>query len=495
MKTRRWVRLLAAGLVAALALGGCGRSATNNEQTSNRNYDLYIYNGKPQIADQLEELCSIYEQETGVRIKTLTLDEPDALRTEMNSSAPPAILTTYTDTMIEWQEGGFLLDFKDAQTEAFRQLAETVPQDMRLSTDGSNSYGIPYSIEGYGLVVDTDMLADLFGADGNAVAKDLQLASYEEFEAMVKAVDAYVNQGQAAQITLNGTAYQLQAEKQGLAKNLLGVFAVAGSETWTYGDHLVNAAICSVFNNVVDANLVSREDVDKLDSPMQRYAQLLDLMTSYAVSKDGKISRGGDFVSSTINGYDQSVQNFASGKALFLQQGNWAYNDLVSANADLADSLTFVPLKFPYQEGDVTAEGKTVEQLNSSIPVFAPCYYSINTQVSKEEQKLAEEFLVWMNTSETGRDFIENKFSFIPYDAGEDAVASNSLNASILEYKAEGNVLSNPYTGAPPTWASKVMGNMMLEEYLCREGSWTQEDYQHIAQEAVKGWKNLMDLY
>ena len=218
-------------------------------------------------------------------------------------------------------------------------------------------------------------------------------------------------------------------------------------------------------------------------------------MTSYAVSKDGKISRGGDFVSSTINGYDQSVQNFASGKALFLQQGNWAYNDLVSANADLADSLTFVPLKFPYQEGDVTAEGKTVEQLNSSIPVFAPCYYSINTQVSKEEQKLAEEFLVWMNTSETGRDFIENKFSFIPYDAGEDAVASNSLNASILEYKAEGNVLSNPYTGAPPTWASKVMGNMMLEEYLCREGSWTQEDYQHIAQEAVKGWKNLMDLY
>ena len=155
MKTRRWVRLLAAGLVAALALGGCGRSATNNEQTSNRNYDLYIYNGKPQIADQLEELCSIYEQETGVRIKTLTLDEPDALRTEMNSSAPPAILTTYTDTMIEWQEGGFLLDFKDAQTEAFRQLAETVPQDMRLSTDGSNSYGIPYSIEGYGLVVDT----------------------------------------------------------------------------------------------------------------------------------------------------------------------------------------------------------------------------------------------------------------------------------------------------------------------------------------------------
>lgn len=273
------------------------------------------------------------------------------------------------------------------------------------------------------------------------------------------------------------------------------MFAVAGSETWTYGDHLLNAAICSVFNNVVDANLVSREDVDKLDGPMQRYAQLLDMMTSYAVSKDGKISRGGDFVSSTINGYDQSVQNFASGKALFLQQGNWAYNDLVSANADLADSLTFVPLKFPYQEGDVTAEGKTVEQLNSSIPVFAPCYYSINTQVSKEEQKLAEEFLVWMNTSETGRDFIENKFSFIPYDAGEDAVASNSLNASILEYKAEGNVLSNPYTGAPPTWASKVMGNMMLEEYLCREGSWTQEDYQHIAQEAVKGWKNLMDLY
>jgi len=120
--------------------------------------------------------------------------------------------------MIEWQEGGFLLDFKDAQTEAFRQLAETVPQDMRLSTDGSNSYGIPYSIEGYGLVVDTDMLADLFGTDGNAVAKDLQLASYEEFEAMVKAVNAYVNQGQAAQITLNGTPTCCRPKSRALRK-------------------------------------------------------------------------------------------------------------------------------------------------------------------------------------------------------------------------------------------------------------------------------------
>lgn len=495
MNKHRALCLLASGMAAILALSGCGQAAAEGRPTANRNYDLYIYNGKPQIADQLETLCALYQEETGVRIKTLTLDEPDALRTEMNSSNPPSILTTYPDTMIEWQEGGFLLDFQDAQTEAFRALAETVPQDMRLSTNGTNSYGIPYSVEGYGLVVDTRMLEALFGTDGTQVAADLQYASYDEFEALVNAVSAYVDEPTATTVQLNGQSYQFQGQKTGLAQNLLGVFAVAGSETWTYGDHLVNAAICSVFNNAVDANLISRDDTDRLLLPMERYAQLLDLMTSHAVSKDGPIARGGDFVSSTINGYDQSVQNFAAGRALFLQQGNWAYNDLVSANADLADSMTFVPLKFPYQSGDITAQGKTVEQLNSSIPVFAPCYYSINTQVSLEEQKNAEDFLVWLNTSDIGRDYIENQFGFIPYDAAQGDSASNCLNASIMQYKNSGSFLSNPYTGAPPTWAGKVVGNMMLEQYLCHNGNWTEQDYTNIAQQAVKGWKNLMDLY
>lgn len=479
-------------LTAMSLLAGC---TSDGSAGAKKDYDLYIYNGKPQIADQLEELCEIYEQEAGIKIKTFTLDEPDALRTEMNSSTPPSILTTYTDTMIEWQEGGFLLDFNDAQTEEFRELAEAIPEDMRLSTDNENSYGVPYSIEGYGLIVNTDMLADLFGTDGVQAAEDLKVSSYDEFEAMVEAVDAYIQKDQASDVTLNGKVYSLQPEKTGHAKELNGVFAVAGSETWTYGDHLVNVALCSTFNNVVDASLASKDDVDTLKNPLMRYAQFLDLMTSYAASKDGTIERGGEFVSSTINGYDQSIQNFAAGRALFIQQGNWAFNDLASANEEIADTLVFIPLKMPYEDADVTAEGKTKEQLNSSIPVFAPSYYSINTEVSKEEQKLAEEFLVWMNTSEVGRDFIENEFSFIPYDATPDSEASNSLNASILQYKAEGNVLSNPYTGAPATWSSKVVGNNLLENYLCKSGEWSEKDYEDIAEDAVAGWKNLIEMY
>lgn len=491
MKKGKHIAAAVSIFTAVSLLAGCGSGGSN----AKKDYDLYIYNGKPQIADQLEELCAVYEQETGLKIKTFTLDEPDALRTEMNSSTPPSIITTYTDTMIEWQEGGFLLDFNDAQTEEFRALAEAIPEDMRLSTDNENSYGVPYSIEGYGLIVNTEMLADLFGTDGQQAASDLKYSSYEEFEDMVEAVDTYIQKGTARSVTLNGTTYTLQDSKTGISKNLTGVFAVAGSETWTYGDHLVNVVLCSVFNNVVDASLASEEDVDTLKNPLMRYAELLDLMTTHAAAKDGTIERGGEFVSSTINGYDQSIQNFAAGRAVFIQQGNWAYNDIVSANEEVADALVFIPLKMPYADGDVTAEGKTVKDLNSSIPVFAPSYYSINTEVSKEEQKLAEEFLVWMNTSEVGRDFIENEFSFIPYDAGADSSASNSLNASILQYKAEGNVLSNPYTGAPATWSSKVVGNNLLENYLCKSGKWSQEDYEDIADDAIAGWKNLIEMY
>lgn len=89
--------------MGSFAGGGTGCSfsvrrlwAVGHKQRTDLELELRSVHLQRQAADccQLEELCSIYEQETGVRIKTLTLDEPDALRTEMISSAPPAILTT-----------------------------------------------------------------------------------------------------------------------------------------------------------------------------------------------------------------------------------------------------------------------------------------------------------------------------------------------------------------------------------------------------------------
>ncbi len=49
---------------------------------------------------------------------------------------------------------------------------------------------------------------------------------------------------------LSGQTFSLLAEKNEKAEKLEGVFSVAGSEKWTYGDHLINIPIDSVFPNV-----------------------------------------------------------------------------------------------------------------------------------------------------------------------------------------------------------------------------------------------------
>ena len=74
------------------------------------------------------------------------------------------------------------------------------------------------------------------------------------------------------------------------------------------------------------------------------------MVTSNAVGE-----RGPSFINSTTNGYDQSIQNFADSKAVFLQQGNWAYGNIEKVNPDLAKRLTFLPVKMPIDQTDITA--------------------------------------------------------------------------------------------------------------------------------------------
>ena len=119
--------------------------------------------------------------------------------------------------------------------------ADEIPETMRLNDGGSESYGIPYGIEGIGFIVDAQMISDLFGAEsGEAVLEDLRNCPWEEFEAFCEAVDQYISTPTAAKVTLNGNEYSLQAEKTGRAASLTGVFAFAGAEKWVFADHLLN---------------------------------------------------------------------------------------------------------------------------------------------------------------------------------------------------------------------------------------------------------------
>lgn len=485
---KKWQKIAALASAAAImasGFAGCG---------AKKDYDLYIFNTKGENADAMTAAATAYQEETGVRVKTFSLgsgtDSSETLRAEMNSKNKPSIFCIMNSQELkEWEGGGFARDLSDAQTDAFKTLANDIPQDLRLSSDGTNSYGIPFNVEGYGYVVDTNMLKDVFG-DSEKVLEAIKAATYDEWAATVAALESYIKDGTAASVTLNGESFDMAATKAGKAANLKGVFAVAGSEKWTYGDHMINVAVNAVFPTPLQASTATKDQVAALKGPITAYAKALDLKTSKAT-----VARGPEFINGTTNGYDASVEQFASGQAIFLKQGNWVYGNFAkTSNPGIVDTLTFVPVKMPFTDADIVAEGRTVESINTSIPVFVPNYYAINAKVSKEEQKLAEDFLVWMNTSEAGQKFVIEDMAFIPYNADPATTqVPNSLGNSIIEYMKDGKTISNPYASAPAGWSGDVVGLYIMENYLTKE-TWDDAVYEDIANYAVDQWTQLAGL-
>lgn len=460
-------------------------------------YDLYIFNGKGESAQALDDAAAKFTEETGKKVKTFSLGSGtsslDTLRAEMNSKNMPGIFSIVNiQELKEWEEGGYALDFNTVTDANFKAMADEIPENMRLTSDGTNSFGVPYNVEGYGYIVDTRMVEALFG-DGTAekFLEDAKEASYEEFQNLVIAVNAYIKEGTPANITLDGETYTLRSEKTDLSSKLTGVFAIAGADKWTYGDHMVNVALNAVFDNPAEAAAATDAQLESLRGPLNAYARALDFKTSYAAGRGGMLTRGADFINTTTANYDSAVQIFAESKALFIKQGNWAYTNIEKIDKEIVKTLDFIPVKLPLTDADVVSDVGSAEKLNSSISVYVPNYYAINAKASDEQKQVAMDFLVWLNTSDSGQKFVTENMAFVPYNADHENISTdNSLSNSIIRYMKSGDVISNPYGGAPVNWSGEKLGLEVMEKYLTKE-KWTEEDYGAIADYAIKQWKDM----
>lgn len=488
-RTKLLVGILSLAVFAG-TLTGCGEGS---KKASKHDYSFYIFNGKSENADALEKLVKEYETEKGVKVKVFSLgttEVTDTLRSAMNSDEKPSIFSIGAGALTEWKEGGFAKDLNETIPE-LKELANSVPESMRLKTKDGENYGIPYNIEGYGLITNKKMIADLFGLnDTQEFIEDFKTATYEEFQGLVVAVDAFIKENKAGSVLLSGHTYQLATNKTELTSKLNGVFSVAGAEKWSYGDHFSNYPLNTVFDSLSAAQNATDEQLEQLRTPLEKSVQALDFETKYLAGPNGALKRSPDFINSTNTGYDQAVQTFADGKALFIKQGNWVYSNIKKVNDKITQDITMLPMKLPFTNEDIKVTGLTAEKFNRSIPEFVPSYYAINKKVSEEEQKAAEEFLVWLNTSEKGMNAIIKDFAFVPFNATNDTKLENPLSNDLITYKREGNILSNAFNGAPNSWGQQAYGKILMEEYFVKT-DWTKDDYKKVADFSISQWKEL----
>ena len=140
---------------------------------------------------------------------------------------------------------------------------------MRLSLNDSSNFGIPYGIEGYGYLVDRNVISSIFGNDNvDSFINDLKSASYNDFEMLIKALDYFIKNNESTYIYLNGNKYPIAAQKDDISKKLTGVFSVAGSEQWTYINHMINIAINTTFDSSLSAMNANKSQVELLYAPL-----------------------------------------------------------------------------------------------------------------------------------------------------------------------------------------------------------------------------------
>ncbi len=489
-------------VISMLFLSGCGNSAEEDIKTTKaatKEYDIFIYNSDTDIGKAFREMCDEYTKRTGVIIRTVTPTEEEStvenLESYMNSEYPPDIFTVNNmQEMNKWQLSENIWDFSNATEESFKEVVNKIPEGLRLSSNTSDSFGVPATVEGYGYLVDPKMIASLFGGDKHRSAlHDLQLCSYDEFSLFIDALSAYITAGVNSEFTLNGKNYSFAESKGELSENLNGVFSFAGGNEKISGSYLMNPILASIFSSPAFAYIANDSSTDQLSSGLMRYVEVLDLITSNIAGEDRLLNRGDEFISSSKNSSAQAIKNFVNGKSLFLLASTKDYENISIFNSLVSNRCVFVPIKMPITEFDVALSGNSMgKNINKSLTVFAPLYYCINAKSSDKEKKAAQEFLVWLRTSDLAEKYVIPELDYVPYDIEDGSVVDNPLERSMIDYMNENKTIPGIFLGAPNSWCNETMGKYIVNN-LFSKSFWTLDDYEQLANYGIEKWKELKE--
>ncbi len=430
---------LAMALLLLLGLTGCG----SKEEVLTVRY----LNFKPEIAEEYQELAKKYEEETGVRVVVDT-----AANNTYEQTLTAKMATDEAPTLFQINGPRGYANWKDycadlSGTELYKHLT-----DKALAiTDGDKVVGIPYVVEGYGIIYNKAITDRYFSLPG----RKTDFSSMEDINTFAK---------------LKALVEDMQARKDDL--NIGGVFAstsLKSGEDWRWQTHLMNLPVYYEFTkNKVD---LTSEQVEQLAfTYSDRMRAVFDLYIHNSVTDKAKLG------TKTVS---DSMAEFALGQCAMVQNGNWAWSQIddVPGNTVEEENVKYLPI-YAGIEGEET-QGLCVGTEN---------FYAINAKASEEEQKAAADFIYWLYSSETGKDYVTDEFGFIaPFDTfSADETPDDPLAQEITRWMNKEGVTSVPwnFTLFPSSKFKEDLGASLLK-YAQGGKTWEQ-----VETDAAKSWKD-----
>lgn len=437
--------------VMIFMLTSCGKKNDDSNASGGKDaLEIYYLNFKPEIADIYKEIATAYEKETGVKVKVVTAASDSyetTLKSEIAKTDAPTIfqingMVGYT----AWKN--YCLDLKD--TKIYSYLLD---KDMAIK-DSDGIYGIPYVVEGFGIIYNNEIMEKYFALKDKAVS----ITSAQEIKnfSLLKAV-----------------VQDMTKHKSELGID--GVFAstsMAGGESWRWESHLASVPIyyeMKDLNKSASAIATAYNAKEIKFTYADKYKNLFDLYTDNSVSEKGVLGS---------KSVEDSMSEFALGKAAMVQNGNWAWSQIknVSGNKVKEDNIKYLPL-YTGVDGEE----------NQGLCIGTENYLAINSKVSKEKQEASLKFLEWLFSSDTGKKYVTEKLEFItPFNTfADDEKPSDPLAREVIDWmNRDVRTIDWTFNSFPSQDFKSAFSDALLE-YV--QGT---KDWDYVKKTVIDSWKS-----
>lgn len=412
--------------ILCFSVSGCRKKEKQQE--------IYFLNFKPEIAEAYDKIANEYEKLTGVKVKISTAAAntyEQTLKSEIAKKDAPTIFQINGPIGYEsWKN--YCSDMKG--TKIYSILAD---KSLAIMGKDGGVYGVPYAIEGYGIICNTEKFDEYFAlAD-----RQTTINSFDEinsFGALKTVVEDMTKR--KAELSIDG---------------VFASTSLLSGEDWRWQTHLANIPF---HLEATENNYNIGEGVDEFKFTYNQYMKnLFDLYISNSVTE--KTLLGSKSVA-------DSMAEFALGRCAMVQNGNWAWSQIsnVPSNTVKEESIRFLPLY----------TGSPMDE-NLGLCIGTENYFCINANASDEKKKLADDFLYWLFSSETGKNFVANQLDFItPFNTFTEAeTPKDPLAREINRWLKKENVESVPWSfvAFPSTDFKNDFGSALLS-YSQDKTSW-----------------------
>ena len=446
-------------LVLLLSFAACGKgeadkttaSGASNENKPAAATEIYFLNFKPEIASVYEKIAEEYKEKKGVTVKVVTAASngyEQTLTSEIAKSDPPTIFQVNGPVGYRsWAD--YCADLKDTALYSFLS-------DKSLAIkDGDSVYGIPYVVEGYGIIYNEEITDKYFALKDRATS----FSSMDEINSFSK---------------LKALVEDMQSKKNEL--NIDGVFgstSFSSGNAWRWDTHLANVPFYYEFienKDFDDPTLAGLGSSEINFTYSENFKNIFDLYINNSGTPKNLIG------SKSVN---DSMAEFALGKVAMVQNGNWAYKDIsdVDGNTVKKDKIKMLPIY----------TGIKGEE-NQGLCVGTENYLAINSKVSAEKQKASADFLEWLFSSDEGKRYVTEELGFISpfttFDKNERP--EDPLANQILDWMEKKDIKSVPwiFTSFPSETFKQDFSSALLQY---AQGS---ADWDKVVSTVKKAWQN-----